>query len=56
VAEGIDVTRAEFENAVTHEGAMTAEDILDRRTGIGLVETDRARVADVAAEFLARVG
>ena len=35
---------------------MTAEDILDRRTRIGLVETDRARVADVAAEFLARVG
>ena len=35
---------------------MTAEDILDRRTRIGLVETDRARVADVATEFLARVG
>ena len=29
--------RAEFEYAVTHEGALTADDILDRRTRIGLV-------------------
>lgn len=56
VADGIDVTRAEFEYAVTHEGAMTVDDILDRRTRIGLVPEDRARVVDVAAEFLARVG
>ena len=56
VADGIDVIRAEFEYAVTHEGAMTAGDILDRRTRIGLVEADRARAAEVAAEFLARVG
>jgi glycerol-3-phosphate dehydrogenase len=56
VADGIDVTRAEFEYAVTHEGALTAADILDRRTRIGLVEADRARAADVAQEFLARVG
>ncbi|WP_102144631.1 glycerol-3-phosphate dehydrogenase/oxidase [Mycobacterium hubeiense] len=56
VADGIDVTRAEFEYAVTHEGAMTVDDILDRRTRIGLVQADRARVVDVAAEFLARVG
>ena len=35
---------SEFEYAVTHEGAMTAEDILDRRTRIG--ETDRARAVD----------
>lgn len=52
VAEGIDVTRAEFEFAVTHEGALTVDDILDRRTRIGLVPTDRERVAAVAAEFL----
>jgi glycerol-3-phosphate dehydrogenase len=56
VADGIDVIRAEFEYAVTHEGAMTAGDILDRRTRIGLVEADRTRAAEVAAEFLARVG
>jgi glycerol-3-phosphate dehydrogenase len=52
VADGIDVTRAEFEYAVTHEGAMTVDDILDRRTRIGLVESDRARAAAVAEEFI----
>ena len=29
VAGGIDVTRAEFEYAITHEGALTVEDIVD---------------------------
>lgn len=53
VADGVDVLRAEFEYAVTHEGALTADDILDRRTRIGLVNADRARVTDVAAEFVA---
>ena len=52
VADGIDVTRAEFEYAVTHEGALTADDILDRRTRIGLVRTDRDRVVAVAKEFV----
>ncbi|QQW36314.1 glycerol-3-phosphate dehydrogenase/oxidase [Mycobacterium marinum] len=56
VAEGIDVTRAEFEYAVTHEGALDAEDILDRRTRIGLVPHDRQRVVGIAEEFLAGVG
>ncbi len=44
VADGIDVTRAEFEYAVTHEGALTVDDIVDRRTRIGLVAADRDRV------------
>jgi len=56
VAEGIDVTRAEFEFAVTHEGALDVDDILDRRTRIGLVAADRDRVAGVAEEFLALSG
>jgi glycerol-3-phosphate dehydrogenase len=56
VADGIDVTRAEFEYAVTHEGALTIDDIVDRRTRIGLVASDRERVVAVAEEFLARVG
>jgi glycerol-3-phosphate dehydrogenase len=51
VADGIDVTRAEFEYAVTHEGAMTVDDILDRRTRIGLVESDRDRAVSAAEEF-----
>ncbi|MGV0652583.1 glycerol-3-phosphate dehydrogenase/oxidase [Mycolicibacterium thermoresistibile] len=53
VAEGIDVIRAEFEYAVTHEGAMTVEDILDRRTRIGLVAADRQRAVAAAEEILA---
>jgi glycerol-3-phosphate dehydrogenase len=53
VAEGIDVTRAEFEYAVTHECALDVDDILDRRTRIGLVTHDRERVVLVAEEFLA---
>ena len=52
VAEGIDVTRAEFEFAVTHEGALDVCDILDRRTRIGLVAADRERAVDAAAEAL----
>ena len=56
VAEGIDVTRAEFDFAVTHEGALDVDDILDRRTRIGLVAADRDRIVDAAAEFLATAG
>ena len=52
VADGIDVLRAEFEYAVTHEGAMTVDDVLDRRTRIGLVAADRARVVGVVEAFL----
>jgi glycerol-3-phosphate dehydrogenase len=55
VADGIDVIRAEFEYAVTHEGALTAEDILDRRTRIGLVAEDRTAAAAAAEEILAGI-
>lgn len=54
VADGIDVIRAEFEFAVTHEGALAVDDIVDRRTRVGLVETDRERVLAAAEEMLAR--
>jgi glycerol-3-phosphate dehydrogenase len=53
VADGIDVTRAEFEYAVTHEGALDADDVLDRRTRIGLVAADRERAVSSAEEFAA---
>ncbi|QUR68052.1 glycerol-3-phosphate dehydrogenase/oxidase [Mycobacterium spongiae] len=56
VAEGVDVIRAEFEYAATHEGAQDVDDILDRRTRIGLVPRDRERVVGVAGEFLAGAG
>jgi glycerol-3-phosphate dehydrogenase len=56
VAGGIDVTRAEFEYAITHEGALTVEDIVDRRTRIGLVASDRERVTGAAEELLSQFG
>jgi glycerol-3-phosphate dehydrogenase len=45
--------------AVRHEGALTADDVLDRRTRIGLVTTDRAAAepavaAEVAEELAAQ--
>ena len=52
VADGIDVTRAEFEYAITHEGALTVDDIVDRRTRIGLVAADRERAVGAAADML----
>lgn len=52
VADGIDVTRAEFAYAVSHELALEAEDVLDRRTRIGLVPADRERAVPAAAEFV----
>ncbi|WP_280260499.1 glycerol-3-phosphate dehydrogenase/oxidase [Nocardia abscessus] len=48
VAPGIDVFGAEFAFAVSHEGALDAEDLLDRRTRIGLVAEDRAAAAPAA--------
>lgn len=54
VADGIDVTRAEFEYAVTHEGALSVDDILDRRTRIGLVAADRERALPAAEEMVAQ--
>lgn len=52
VAPGLDVTRAEFSWAVTHEGALDAGDVLDRRSRIGLVSTDRAAAEPGAQEAL----
>lgn len=53
---GLDITRAEISYAVTHEGARTVEDILDRRTRIGFVAADRAVAEPVAREALAAAG
>src|SRR5699024_5776582 len=50
VAEGLDVTRAEFSHAVTHEGALSVDDVLDRRSRVGLVPTDRAAAEPAARE------
>lgn len=49
VADGVPANLAEFVFAVTHEGASSVDDILDRRTKIGLVDKD-AEAARPAAE------
>ena len=49
---GLDITRAEFAYAVTHEGAMTVDDILDRRTRVGLVKKDRDAALPTAQEMI----
>ncbi|MFD3509888.1 glycerol-3-phosphate dehydrogenase/oxidase [Nocardia sp. NPDC058666] len=54
VAPGIDVTAAEFDFAITHEGALTVDDLLDRRTRIGLVPADRAAATRAAEKAFAR--
>ncbi|GAA4820877.1 glycerol-3-phosphate dehydrogenase/oxidase [Tomitella cavernea] len=51
IAEGIDVTRAEVEFALTREGALDAADVLDRRTRIGLVAADRERALAAVQDF-----
>jgi glycerol-3-phosphate dehydrogenase len=41
--------------AVRHEGALTEDDLLDRRTRIGLVAGDRAAALSSARHALQRV-
>ncbi len=53
VADGIPTTTAELLWGVTHEGALDADDLLDRRTRIGLVPADRARAEAAAAAAFA---
>jgi glycerol-3-phosphate dehydrogenase len=41
---------------VTHEGALDVDDLLDRRTRVGLVPADRTLAEPAAREALALVG
>ncbi|MBE7954663.1 glycerol-3-phosphate dehydrogenase/oxidase [Microbacterium oxydans] len=52
--EATALTAAEVEYAVRVEGAMTVDDVLDRRTRIGLVDADRARCRPVVESVVAR--
>jgi glycerol-3-phosphate dehydrogenase len=52
VAPAIDVIRAEVVFAVRAEGALDADDVLDRRTRIGLVPEDRDAAAGAVAEIV----
>jgi glycerol-3-phosphate dehydrogenase len=51
VAEGSRHCQGELVWAVEHEGAMTVDDLLDRRTRIGLVASEREAAGPIAAAF-----
>jgi glycerol-3-phosphate dehydrogenase len=53
VAPGSPVTLAELVWGVTHEGAVDVDDLLDRRTRLGLVPSDRGAAEAAAHEALA---
>ncbi|MFC5754499.1 glycerol-3-phosphate dehydrogenase/oxidase [Actinomadura rugatobispora] len=52
VAPGLPVLRAELAWAVQHEGALDVDDLLDRRTRIGLVAADRQAAVPAAEAAL----
>ncbi len=54
IAPGVDTTMADLLFAVRHEGALDVDDLLDRRTRIGLSAADRASAVPAAQEALAR--
>ncbi|TWD80619.1 glycerol-3-phosphate dehydrogenase [Kribbella amoyensis] len=55
VAPGLATTRAEFRFAVRHEGALTEDDLLDRRTRLGLSAADRELALPAARDAFASV-
>jgi glycerol-3-phosphate dehydrogenase len=55
IAPGLRTTHAELRFAVRHEGALTEDDVLDRRTRIGLSAADRALALPAVREAFAGV-
>ncbi|MBL7519680.1 glycerol-3-phosphate dehydrogenase, partial [Frankia sp. CNm7] len=51
IAPGTSVTGAELLFALRHEGARDVDDLLDRRTRIGLVEADRTAALPAVARL-----
>jgi glycerol-3-phosphate dehydrogenase len=56
IAPTLPATLAELVFGITHEGARTVEDLLDRRTRIGLVPEDAELARPAAERALALVG
>src|SRR5262249_59957392 len=54
IAPGIPVTGAELLFALRHEGALDVDDLLDRRSRIGLVPADRIAALPTARALLNR--
>ncbi|WP_029259294.1 MULTISPECIES: glycerol-3-phosphate dehydrogenase/oxidase [unclassified Microbacterium] len=52
--DAMGLTTAEVEFAVHTEGAMSVDDVLDRRTRVGLVDADRARCHAAVENVVAR--
>lgn len=48
LTRGLDVCGAELLFAVRHEGALDVEDLIDRRTRVGVVAADRERLLPIA--------
>jgi glycerol-3-phosphate dehydrogenase len=55
IAPGLRTTYAELRFAVRHEGALTEDDVLDRRTRIGLSAADRQLALPAVREAFAGV-
>jgi glycerol-3-phosphate dehydrogenase len=55
IADGIPVTLAELVFGITHEGAADVDDLLDRRTRVGLIPADRVRAVPTAERALGLV-
>ncbi|WP_427887276.1 glycerol-3-phosphate dehydrogenase/oxidase [Kribbella sp. GL6] len=55
IAPGLRTTYAELRFAVRHEGALTEDDVLDRRTRIGLSAADRELALPAVREAFAAV-
>jgi glycerol-3-phosphate dehydrogenase len=55
IAPGLRTTYAELRFAVRHEGALTEDDVLDRRTRIGLSAADRELALPAVRETFAAV-
>ena len=56
ICNGTETTAAELRFAVQQEGALDEDDVLDRRTRIGLDPATRARALDAARAALAAIG
>jgi glycerol-3-phosphate dehydrogenase len=56
VADGVPTNRAELLWGVAREGALDVEDLLDRRTRVGLVPADRPLAVPAAAQALDLLG
>ena len=52
VSDDVPVTLAELVFAITHEGAHDVDDLLERRTRVGLVPADRVVAEPVARRAL----